>query len=142
MANAAYPDLRLTDLANSLRDGVATFAKTPGDEARRGAVGALLGTDAATFATAAAALDARANAAIASGDDSTLAATYAQLRAAENAFFEPQEPAWKRTLLYDIDGYQSGVLPTLKDTLGPNGDAALATLHAAFKAATAAAASQ
>jgi N-acetylated-alpha-linked acidic dipeptidase len=139
LANAAYPDLRLTDLANALRDRVAAFAKEKGDDARRSAVSGLLGTDADAFALTAAALDGRADAAIARGDEAAAAAAYAQLRAAENAFYEPRAPAWERTLLYDVSGYRSSVLPTLPQTLGPNGDAALAALHAAFQAANAAA---
>jgi hypothetical protein len=68
-----------------------------------------------------------------------LAETYAQLRAAENAFFQADGPKWQRTLLYDLNGYQSSVLPTLQDTLETDGDAALTTLHAAFQSANAAA---
>ncbi len=85
------------------------------------------------------ALDGRADSEIAAGNDAALAATYAQLRAAENAFFQPDAPKWQRTLLYDLNGYQSSVLPTLQDTLGADGDAALSTLHTAFLAANAAA---
>jgi N-acetylated-alpha-linked acidic dipeptidase len=141
LAGAAYPDLRLTAVANALRDRIVAFAKEKGDnDVRRGAVVALLGPDADAFALTATALDDRANVAIAAGNDAALAATYAKLRAAENAFFRADAPRWQRTLLYDVNGYQSSVLPTLPDTLGTNGDAALATLHAAFQAANAAAA--
>jgi len=139
LANASYPDLRLAAIANALRDRIVAFGKEKGDDARRGAVSALLGPDADAFATAASGLDGRADAAVARGDNAALATIYSQLRTAENAFFEPQSPKWQRTLLYDINGYQSSVLPTLQDTLGKDGDAALATLHAAFQAATAAA---
>ncbi len=139
LADAAYPDLRLVDLANALRDRIDAFAKEKGSDARRSAVAALLGPDAETFAATAKALDGRADSEIAAGNDAALAATYAQLRAAENAFFQPDAPKWQRTLLYDLNGYQSSVLPTLQDTLGADGDAALSTLHTAFLAANAAA---
>jgi N-acetylated-alpha-linked acidic dipeptidase len=139
LADAAYPDLRLLDLANALHDRIAGFSKEKGDDARRSAVVALLGPDAEAFAVTAKALDERADAQIAVGDETALASTYAQLRAAENAFFQPDAPKWQRTLLYDLSGYQSSMLPTLPDTLGTAGDAALATLHAAFQAANAAA---
>jgi N-acetylated-alpha-linked acidic dipeptidase len=139
LADAAYPDLRLTDLADALRDRLAAFGKEKGNDARRTAVLSLLGPDAEAFALTAKALDGRADSQIAAADETALASTYAQLRAAENAFFQPDDPKWQRTLLYDVSGYQSSMLPTLPDTLGANGDAALATLHAAFQAANAAA---
>jgi N-acetylated-alpha-linked acidic dipeptidase len=139
LADAAYPDLRLTDLANELSDRIVAFAKEKGDDARRSAVLAVLGPDANAFALTARALDQRADTQIAAGDEAALAATFAQLRAAENAFFVPNSPKWSRTLLYDLNGYQSSALPTLQDTLGRDGDIALTGLHTAFQAANAAA---
>lgn len=100
---------------------------------------AVLGPDANAFVLAARALDQRADTQIAAGDTAALAATFAQLRAAENAFFIPDSPKWSRTLLYDVSGYQSSALPTLQDTLGRDGDVALTGLHAAFQAASASA---
>ncbi|HTA39900.1 MAG TPA: M28 family peptidase, partial [Candidatus Acidoferrales bacterium] len=59
LADAAYPDLRLTDLANAIRDRLAAFGKEKGEDARRAAVLALLGPDAEAFALTAKALDGR-----------------------------------------------------------------------------------
>jgi N-acetylated-alpha-linked acidic dipeptidase len=140
LADASYPDVRLTAVASAIRDRLTAFGKEKGDDARRSAVLATLGPDADAFVLTATALDGRADAAIAAGNTAALSATYAQLRAAENAFFQSQSPKWQKSLLYDINGRQSGVLPTLDDTLGTDGDAAVATLHAAFQAANSAAA--
>ncbi|MGA8535377.1 MAG: M28 family peptidase [Candidatus Tumulicola sp.] len=138
LSSALYPDLRLSTLATSLRDGIAAFAKEKGDDARRAAVAAALQPDADAFVNAAAALDVRADTALQRGDTAAAAATYAQLRAAENAFYQPAATSWARTLLYGLGGSQSDVLPSLKSTLAAEGgDAALATLRTAFAAATA-----
>jgi hypothetical protein len=140
LADATYPDLRLTLLAQALQQRVTSFAKPTGtDDARRATVVAQLQPDADAYLAVAKALDAKADAAIAQGNTSAAAATYAQLRASEDAFFQADSPTWSRTLLYSVSGYQGTVLPSLDDTLGSNGDTALATLHDAFKAATAAA---
>jgi hypothetical protein len=42
-------------------------------------------------------------------------------------------------MLYSVSGYAGGVLPSLDDALKPGGDTVIATLQAAFQAATAAA---
>jgi N-acetylated-alpha-linked acidic dipeptidase len=139
LADAEYPDLRLTSLARTLRSRLDAFAGAKGDEVRREQVAQVLIPDADAFAIAAVALDARADAAIASGDTAAAAATYARLRAAENAFFQPNSSKWSRTMLYSVSGYAGGVLPSLDDALQPGGDAAVATLHSAFAAATQAA---
>jgi hypothetical protein len=140
LADAQFPDLRLAALAVAMRDRVADFAKGKGDEARRAAVAAQLQPAIDGFVTAATALDARADAAVQAGDAPGAARTYAQLRAAEDAFFQPNATTWSRTLLYNVDGYNSSVLPSLDATLGSGGDAAVATLNAAIIAGTAAAA--
>jgi hypothetical protein len=103
-------------------------------------VAAQLEPDADAFVAAAKALDARADAAVAQGDAAAANAAYAQLRASEDAFFQPASAKWSRTLLYNVSGYAGTVLPSLDDTLGANGEAALGVLHGAFNAATAAAA--
>ncbi len=140
LADAAYPDLRLTTLATALRARIAAFAKEKGDDARRAAVVTALSPDADAFVTAAVALDAAADAAVQRGDTAVAAALHDQLRAAENAFYQPASTSWSRTLLYNVSGYQSDVLPSLDATLAGDGrDAALSTLQAAFTAATAAA---
>jgi len=129
-------------VARTLRSRLDAFAGAKGDEARREQVAQVLIPDADAFAIAAVALDARADAAIASGDTAAAAATYARLRAAENAFFQPNTSKWSRTMLYSVSGYAGGMLPSLDDALQPGGDAAVATLHAAFQAATQAASQQ
>jgi hypothetical protein len=91
---------------------------------------------------AATVLDSEASDDIARGDTTGAAALYARLRAAENAFYQPAATTWARSLLYDMHG-DSGVLPSLDATLtSDGGDAALATLRAAFASATAAATAQ
>ncbi len=140
LADAAYPDLRLTLLAQALQQRVTTFAKPTGrNDARRAAVAAQLQPDAEAYLTAAKALDAKADAALARGDTAAADAAYAKLRASEDAFFQPDSTKWTRTLLYSVSGYAGTVLPSLDDTLGVNADTALTTLNNAFKAATAAA---
>ncbi|HEY3676480.1 MAG TPA: M28 family peptidase, partial [Candidatus Tumulicola sp.] len=142
LADAEYPDLRLAALAATLRSRLAAFAGAKGDEARREQIAQVLIPDADAFAVAAAALDGRADAAVASGDTAAAAATYARLRAAENAFFQPGSSKWARTMLYSVSGYAGDTLPSLDDALQPGGDTAVATLHAAFQSATQAASQQ
>jgi N-acetylated-alpha-linked acidic dipeptidase len=138
LADAAYPDLRLADLAKSLRDRIVAFGKEQGDDAQRAAVVAKLQPQADDFVAAASALDSRADSALQQNNASAAATDYAQLRAAEDAFFQPKATTWQRTLLYNVGGYQSSTLPSLDATLSPNGDAALAELQSAFTAAIAA----
>jgi len=139
LADAEFPDVRLAPLARSLHERITEFVKGKGDEARRAEVGAKLQPAADAFLTAATALDARADAAVQRDDSLAAAKVYGQLRAAEDAFFQADAPTWRRTLLYDQHGYDSTVLPTLDATLASDGNGPLATLQAAFSAATAAA---
>jgi N-acetylated-alpha-linked acidic dipeptidase len=130
LADATYPDVSLGDLAQQLLSRVTAFGKQP-----------QLVTDARAFLLAANALDARADAAVQNGDAQTAMKEYAHLRAAEDAFFDAGSPKWQRSLLYSVSGYESGVLPTLEDTVSSTtGTAALEQLDGAFKAATDAAA--
>jgi N-acetylated-alpha-linked acidic dipeptidase len=130
LADATYPDVTLGDLAQQLLKRVTAFGKQP-----------QLITDARAFLLAANALDARADAAVQNGDSEAAMREYAHLRAAENAFFDAGSPKWQRSLLYSVSGYESGVLPTLEDTVSSTtGAAALKQLDDAFKAATDAAA--
>lgn len=140
LADAAYPDVRLADLAKALAERIGTFAREPGEAARRQAAARVLSADATAFSNAAAALDTRADTDVLAGNAAAAAGDYAKLRACENAFYEANAKTWQRTLLYGVSGYASTVLPTLDQTLDPNtGDAALKTIDAAFKAATRAA---
>ena len=140
LADATYPDLRLSLLAQALQARINSFAKATGtSDARRATVVGALQPEADAYVAAAKALDAKADTAIAQGDATAANAAYAQLRASEDAFFQADSTKWTRTLLYSVSGYEGTVLPSLDDTLGANGDAALTTLSAAFKAATAAA---
>lgn len=138
LADATYPDLRLSLLAQALQERVAAFAKATGNEARRATVVAALQPEADAYLAAAKALDARADTAIAQGDAAAADATLGKLRASEEAFFQADSPKWSRTLLYSVSG-NGTVLPSLDDTLGTDGDAALTTLENAFKEAAAAA---
>ncbi|HEY8298631.1 MAG TPA: M28 family peptidase [Candidatus Baltobacteraceae bacterium] len=140
LADATYPDLRLGDVAQTLADRIAIFAKATDAPARRATVAADLGAQSAAFVTAAKALDARADADLARGDAAAAAADYGSLRAAEGAFYDASTAKWQRSLLYDVSGYASTTLPTLETTLDASGgDAALRQLDDAFKAATQAA---
>ena len=125
-----------------MRERIDAFEKGKGDEARRASVAQALLPKADAFAAAADALDARADAAVAANDAVAAAAIYAQLRSAENAFFQPDSAKWSRTLLYSVSGYAGGVLPSLDATLLPDGGSALATLQGAFDAAIQAAAAR
>jgi hypothetical protein len=140
LADATYPDLSLAAVASALRDRIVAFAKEPGSTERRAIVVAQLQRDADAYVAAAGALDASADTAVAAGDTAGATATYARLRASEAAFYDTATTKWQRSLLYDLNGYASSVLPTLADTLDPKtGDAALGKLDAAFARATAAA---
>jgi hypothetical protein len=66
-------------------------------------------------------LRSRADAAIAQGNADAADAAYVQLRASEDAFFQSDSSQWSRTLLYSVSGYEGTILPSLDDTLGPNG---------------------
>ncbi|HEY1428580.1 MAG TPA: M28 family peptidase [Candidatus Tumulicola sp.] len=139
LANADYPDLRLAAVATTLRERLDAFAKGKGDEARRAQIVQTLTPASDAFVTAATALDARADAAISAGNVAAAGLIYAHLRASEDAFFQPNSSKWMRTMLYSVSGYAGGVLPSLDDALKPDGDAAVATLQAAFQAAAQAA---
>ena len=119
LADAMYPDIRLTDLANAVLQRV-TQAK----------VTALV-SDAQAFVSAATALDADADAAVAQGNAERAKADQARLRNAEAAFFQSDAKTWNRSLLYST---QRGVdlLPALEKD--PQ------RIDAALRAATAAAA--
>jgi N-acetylated-alpha-linked acidic dipeptidase len=137
LADATYPDLRLGDLAQTLADRIAAFAQGTENPKRRALVVETLSRDAAAFIAAAKALDARADADVANADAKAAAVEYAKLRAAENGFYDATSTKWQRTLLYNVSGYASTMLPTLETTLDSSaGDAALKQLDAAFKAAT------
>jgi N-acetylated-alpha-linked acidic dipeptidase len=141
LADAMAPDLRLGTVASALRDRIAAFAKETGSADRRAAVSTSLLHDADAYVTAANALDASADSAVAGGNIAAADAAYAHLRASESAFYDTETSKWQRSLLYDLNGYSSSVLPTLADTLDArSGAAALAKLHAAFVSATVAAA--
>jgi N-acetylated-alpha-linked acidic dipeptidase len=140
LADATYPDLRLAALASDLHNRIVAFAAEKTDADRRATVVAKLQPDADALLAAATALDAAADAAVNKGDAAAAARIYASLRASEAAFYNASTDKWQRSLLYDVSGYSSTVLPTLADTLdATTADAALAQLDAAFTAATKAA---
>lgn len=139
LADAAYPDLRLGDLAAALTGRIDAFRTAHANDARATEFGALLAADARAFALAAARLDAQADADVAAGLDARVAADFERLRAAEAAFFDANAAAWQRSLLYDGSGGDTWMLPSVDLTLDPaSGPHVLARLDAAFKAATAA----
>lgn len=118
LADAAYPDLRLHDLATAIQQRV-TDAKADS-----------VLPQAQAFTAAAAALDADADAAVAGGDSARANADFSRLRSAEAAFFEPDGPKWNRSLLYGPSG---------KDRLLPSLEQSPAGIASALQAATAAA---
>ena len=119
LADAAYPDLRLADLAQAVQQRVTAAKATA------------VAADAQAFVDAAKALDADADAAVQSGDTARAAADQARLRNAEAAFFQPDAATWSRSLLYSVSGYKSDLVPTLEKD--PQ------SIDAAIRAATAAA---
>ncbi|HLI97791.1 MAG TPA: M28 family peptidase [Candidatus Baltobacteraceae bacterium] len=121
LANAAYPDIRLSDIATAVQQRI-TQAKVTA-----------LASDAQAFVTAATALDADADSAVARGDDTRAQADQTRLRNAEAAFFQSDGSEWNRSLLYGT-GRGAAILPGLEKD--PQ------TIHAALRAATAAAAIQ
>lgn len=102
LANATYPDLRLSDLATAVQQRVA------------GAHDTALLFEAMQFSEAAKALDADADAAVAAGDAARAAADQQRLRSAEAAFFNINAPEWNRSLLYSPTSADAAVLPTLQ----------------------------
>jgi N-acetylated-alpha-linked acidic dipeptidase len=119
LADATYPDIRLSALANAMQQRIAQAKATA------------LTADAQAFVTAAAALDADADAAVARGDAAQANADRARLRNAEAAFLDPDAKTWNRSLLYGT-GRGADILPSLEKD--PQ------SIDAALRAATAAAA--
>lgn len=115
LANATYPDLRLSDLATLIEQRIAAAHVTA------------LASDAQTFASAAKALDADADAAVAAGDVARAAADQRRLRQAEAAFFNPDASTWNRSLLYSPSSSDAAVLPGLETNVS--------TVDAAMRAA-------
>ncbi len=139
LADAPYPDLRLSALATAMQARMKTFAGEPADKERRAAVTAELQPLVDAFAQAAAALDKQSDDALAAGDTPGVADAYARLRKAEAAFYasKPRRGSdWQQSLLYGVGGYASSVLPTLDATLDKSyGDESLNQLSGAFTAA-------
>jgi hypothetical protein len=119
LADATYPDLRLTDVARAVQQRIAD-----------GKADGLL-AQAQAFTAAAQALDADADAAVQSGDLARAKADQTRLRNAEAAFFNPNASTWNRSMLYAISG-KSDILPDLQT--------AQTSVATALKAATDAAA--
>ncbi len=136
LADAAVPDQRMTDLAKALGSRLAAFAKVDATP-RRAAVVAALQSAIDAFGKRAADLDARTDAAVATGDDAAAENAYAALRAAEAAFVSEtgvDDAHWSRSYLFG-----EKTLPTLEATLDDKtGDVARDALLAAFAKASAA----
>jgi len=118
LADATYPDVRLTDLARAVQQRVNDAKATS------------LLAQAQAFTAAAQALDADADAAVQSGDAARANADQTRLRNAEAAFFNPQASTWNRSLLYTTSGH-ADILAGLEKS--PS--AILAALQAATAAA-------
>ncbi len=119
LANAIYPDVRLSDLAAVVQKRITdAHASALLDRAQ-------------AFTTAADALDADANAAVQAGDAARAKDDQMRLRRAEAAFFQTDATTWSRSLLYAISRGPSSLLPSL--------DKAPSAIDAALQAATAAA---
>lgn len=120
LADAMYPDIRLSDLAGAVQQRITDAKAT-----------ALAGP-AQAFAAAAKALDADADAAVLSGDSARALADQERMRAAEAAFFNASAATWNRSLLYAPSGQGGDILPAL--------DTATPAIESALKAAAQAAA--
>ncbi len=121
LANAAYPDLRLGDLARAVEQRIQSAKANA------------LESDAQAFVTAADALDADADTAIASGDAGRVRDDQHRLRGAEAAFFNASATTWNRSLLYAPSEQDKGLLTGLGTAAGN------AAIERALEAATAAA---
>ena len=119
LADATYPDIRLSDLANAVVDRITQAKAT-----------AIL-PQAQAFAAAAKALDADADAAVASGNAARAKSDQEHLRAAEAAFFQANGAAWNRSLLYDTSRAAASVLPSLEKSPTVVEDALKAATQAA-----------
>jgi hypothetical protein len=119
LADAMYPDLRLTDLARAVQQRITDAKATE------------LFAQAQAFTAAAQALDADADAAVQSADSARLKADQTRLRNAEAAFFNEKASTWNRSLLYaPVRG--ADILPGLDKSQG----AIQSALHEATAAAT------
>jgi len=129
LATALAPDVRLADVGAAMSARLDAFEKVDTTQ-RRALVATSLRPAIDAFSKRAAAIDARVDAAVASGDATASGQAYAALRAAEDAFYVPAgiDGGWSRSLLFgEIP------LPTLEETLDAGrGDAALASLVAAI----------
>lgn len=139
LSDAAYPDLRLADLAQALIERVDAFRVAHVNDVNGPEVGTLLAGDARAYAQAARALDDRANRDVSAGNRPQAFADFKRLRASEAAFFDASTAQWQRSLLYDLNGAGAGMLPTLESFNSDNSAQVVARLDAAFKAATQAA---
>lgn len=135
LADAPYPDLRLSDLASALQRRLNAFANGKTDEARRTDVVRALEPQLARFTRFAEAIDAAADATAATGNLSALASMRRLAFQVRSYFYDPKGlpgSPWQGSVLYNSDDTIS-TLPSLETTLDPKaGAAALAQIEAAF----------
>lgn len=135
LADAPYPDVRLSALANAMQRRLNAFANARDQEARRATVVRVLQPGVSDFQRLAVRIDSAADDAAASGDPRLLAALRAETLQIRFGFYAPDGipgDSWHRSLIYSSED-SSSVLPSLDMTIDPKqGDAALRQLQAAF----------
>jgi len=136
LADAPYPDIRLSDLALAVQRRLNIFANGTGDEARRAMVVRTLEPQIVKFTQLAASIDS-------SVDQSVATANLAELEKLRTLAFEIRSAfyasegvpgqSWQGSIMYNYDDVIS-TLPSLETTLDPRqGDAALTQLVASFQ---------
>ncbi len=136
LADAPYPDIRLSDLAQALQRRLNTFANGAGDETRRTVVVRALQPQIARFARLAASIDSSVDESAASNNLDELEKVRALAFGIRATFYAPAGipgQSWQGSLMYNYDDVIS-TLPSLETTLDPKlGDAALNQLVASFE---------
>jgi N-acetylated-alpha-linked acidic dipeptidase len=135
LADAPYPDVRLSDLAGALQRHLNAFGNSTGDEARRTVVVRALQPYITQFSQLAAAIDNSAEESTATDNLSALADLRVLTFRVRAVFYAqngiPGQP-WQGSMLYNDDNVIS-TLPSLELTLDPKqGDAALNQLVSTF----------
>lgn len=136
LADAPYPDLRLSDLALALQHRLNAFANGSGDEARRTNVVRALEPWIAKFSQLSQSIDSSVDESAAANNLGSLEQLRSLAFTIRSKFYDPSgipgQP-WQGSLMYNYDDVIS-TLPSLETTLDPKlGDRALNQLLRSFQ---------
>ncbi len=136
LADAPYPDIRLSDLALAVQRRLNVFANGTGQESRRAAVVQTLEPQIVRFSQLAASIDSSVDESVATANLDELEKLRTLAFQIRTAFYAPAgipgQP-WQGSVMYNYDDVIS-TLPSLETTLDPKqGDAVLQQLVASFQ---------